>query len=348
MIEKTLVNRIPGRLVYKGMKKQGMRLDHYAYNSHTVTKRSYNGLGKEFEKALSNLSKDHTHWINVIGLSDLQAIEILGQRLGIDLLLLEQIVTISKQTTYQVADDYIFADMQMLYPVKGRLHRENLSIFAKENLLVTFQEVKDDVFDNLRQRLDQNEGYVRQKESSYLLFSLLDAVVDYYGYALEDIKGQLEKIEMDLVEDESLDSRVLHDLRKQLMMVAYSGSPVGEFLRVLVQKEETQMQSNIKFYQSLENHMDSINDEATNLKDFIGGLYENYMLLNGDRMNRIMTTLTIFSAIFIPLSFLAGVFGMNFDSLPGSGMPGAFGYFVMGCFLTAGLMLSYFKYKKWF
>jgi magnesium transporter len=257
-------------------------------------------------------------------------------------------LNISKHSFYKVTDEYIYNDIQMIQTSDGEFIYENISLYIYGNTVLTFQERKGDVFDSVRERIQNNSGDIRMMGVEYTYFCLLDAIVDHYIYSLENMLSGIEKMEFELMENQSLDSNELHRYRKQIILISMSANTLDKLLLDLLKLEEEGFLKSKEYFESLSQHVRMTINEVNVQKESIDGLYDNYMINNSNNMNHIMTILTIFSAIFIPLSFLAGVFGMNFKNFPGLDNVNGIYYFIIGCLVTAGLMIFYFKKKKWF
>lgn len=343
-----MINMIPGTLVYKGIKKEALAIERMAFNEGLYDYELHQSCDPEFEAKIKGYGKDTVQWINVTGISNTGEIGKIGQVFSIGQMLLEQILDVSKHSLYKVTDQYVFSDFQMIYMKDGVIINETLSIYLSDTILVTFQERKGDVFESIRDRIRDNEGYIRSEDTIYTYFCILDALVDHYISVLEKMKSDIERLELKLMESETLDNKELHLLRKEILIIRLSAMPIEKLIQEILATPQAGFQKHKKYFDSLAHHVKFTLNEVALLKDSLDSLYENYMVTNANDMNRVMTILTIFSAIFIPLSFAAGVFGMNFETIPGLNNPLAFLYFIIGCGLTALMMLVFFKRNKWF
>ncbi len=176
----------------------------------------------------------------------------------------------------------------------------------------------------------------------------MDALIDNYLHVLEHLRVDIEYMEETVTNLEVLAVASIHNVRKQLMLIKFSTNPIEKLIQQLVLDEKVLGSANKDYLESLSDHIKEVQSELLVQKETVAGLFENYMLNNSNDMNSIMTTLTIFSAIFIPLSFIAGVFGMNFEVMPGLSNSMGFYYFIGGCLISAASMIAFFKVKKWF
>lgn len=342
-----VINLIPGTLVYKGAKKDELVINKIEYNKDKFINEAYTSIDKKSLITTANGTKIN-RWINVTGINNVSEISELGKLFDIDTLLLEQILDVSKHSLYKIKDKYIFNHLQMIYLKDGEIVNEALSIYTFGETIITFQEREGDVFDSVRNRIKNNKGHIRSESISYTYFSILDAIVDHYLDVLDEMKSDIEKMELKLMEDQSLDNKELHMLRKHILIMRLSATPIEKLVQEILLIEDHAFIKERVYFESLGQHLKQTMHEISVLKESVDSLYENYMMTNANDMNQVMTILTIFSAIFIPLSFAAGVFGMNFEGIPGLNNPFSFVYFLIGCGATALIMLLIFKRKKWF
>lgn len=343
-----IINMIPGSLVYKGVKKEKFTLQGIIISPKIYKSDFYSSCKGQFEKDIKNTSGDSIQWINVTGLNNIEEIRDVGKYFNINSIVLEQVLDVSKQSLYKITEDYVFNSLQMIYLKDGIIINESVSIYFVGNVLITFQERQGDVFESIRSRMENDEGNIRNENSFYSYFCILDALVDHYINVLEKIKNDVEKMELRLMENQILDNKELHSIRKEILIIRLSSAQMEKLVQELVIMDNEALVEQKKYFESLAQNIKHSIFEVVTLKESVDNLYENYMMTNANDMNQVMTILTIFSAIFIPLSFAAGVFGMNFDIMPGLNNPLAFIYFLVGCGLTSVVMLSMFKYKKWF
>ena len=342
-------NLIPGTLIYRGRIKQGFSIDlHYYDESELIERKFETALAFESFDIDKNSFRGKVKWINVTGLWNIEEIKSIGKYLEIPPLLLEQILNISNHSINRSGEGYLFNSIQMVYSENGAIKNEYISIFKNREVLVTFQEKPGDIFDDIRLRINQDKGLVRKASLDYLYFCLLDALGDNYLSVTEKLQPRIEEIEDRIIRGNKIKIHVIHELRKILTILDFSSEPIGNFIHMLNAKKTLLDMPDETYLESLDIHIKEAIDGIELQKDTVDNLFENYILNNSNNMNQIMTVLTIFSAIFIPLSFLAGVFGMNFDYLPGLENKMGFFYFLIGCVVTAGGMLAFFKIKKWF
>lgn len=345
---KKVINLIPGSLVYKGLEREPFNIERLEYNKECFLSRNYTACDELLHNDIQESVVGKVHWLNVTGIGNISEVGKIGKLFNIDNMILEQVLDVSKHSVYNVNEDYLFNDFQMIYLKNGRIIDETISIFLKGNILITFQEQTGDVFESMRTRIYNNEGHIRSKSSVYSYFCILDAMVDHYINVIDRLKIDVEKLELRLMESEKLDNKALHILRKEILIIRISTAPIDKMIQEVMKLKNEPVLTQMAYFDSLSQHLKHTLSEIALINESVDNLFDNYMMTNSNDMNQVMTTLTIFSAIFIPLSFVAGVFGMNFDKLPGINNPYAFIYFLCGCGLTTVIMLVIFKLKKWF
>ncbi len=297
-------------------------------------------------------------WINIDGLHQVDLIEKIGACFKLHPLTIEDICNTTQRPKLDLFDDYLFlvVRMQNYRPESRSLEQDQMSLILGPNFLLTFQEKSGDSFDGVRRRISAGKGRIRTMGPDYLAHALLDAVVDNYFTVLEALGGEIEELEEEVLNnpDQATIHRI-HLLKRELIMLRKSVWPLRELLSALMRGEEHELISAATnlYLRDLYDHTIQVLDTMETYRDVVAGLLDIYLSSLSHRMNEIMKVLTIYAAIFIPLTFIAGVYGMNFD--PGSSpwnMPELSWYW--GYPLALGLMaavaaalLIYFKRKGW-
>lgn len=344
-----LKNLVPGTLIYNGNRTEFFEIELYAYNSQVLLKEKFISVDdfRTFVNGLDDL-EDLNFWLNVTGINHVEEIRRLGHLYNMADLLLEQILTITKHNSFRIEEGFIFNDLQMVKMNQDSIEVENTSIFYAENSVITFQERAGDIFGPLRHRIENKEGYVRDELASYLYYCMMDVLVDQYLQVLEFIKLDVEKAEEAIIVEEAINLRWVHQLKKHMMMMKMNATSIEKVVEVFHKDNKYLQLNDASFVDNLYEHTKLLVNDVALQREIVNALFENYMLYNSNEMNKVMTTLTIFSAIFIPLSFLAGVFGMNFVDMPLLTNPNGFYYFLVGCGVTSLAMVGFFKLRKWF
>lgn len=338
----------PGTLIHVGERKvEHVRMTVIDYDRDMFVEREY----KAVEECLEYADRDTVTWINVNGLHDTGIINRIGEHFGIHPLVLEDILDTEKRPELDDYVDYIFVILKMILVEKdtGRIDAEQVSMLLCKNTVISFQEGEGDVFETIRERIRTGKGRVRGTGADYLFYLLTDAVVDNYFIALEEIGEIVEELEDELLEAPSAETlREIYELKRDLVLLRKYAFPLRELVHKFQISESPLIESNTKLYiHDLYDHAMQIMDTTESYRDMIAGMLETYLSLSSNRMNEVMKVLTVMATIFIPLTFIAGIYGMNFENMPEIhhrlGYPG-----VMLLMLAVALgMLYYFRRKKW-
>lgn len=306
--------------------------------------------GLEVSDLLSRLQPDCVNWINLDGLGNHPAIETIQKHFNLHSLFQEDVLD-EQRPKAEDYDSYLFFTMKMLYRInKGAIEYEQISFILGHNYLITFQEKEGDYFDVLRDRIKRDLGRVRKRGADYLLYRLIDITIDRYYDVLETFGDQIDEIEDVLYEKPTPEEfKRIQQLRKELIFFRKATQPLRLAINKLI-KEESELieEETVPFFTDLYNRVLDVSESIEINYDLTSGLSDMYFQTQNNRLNEVIRILTIISTIFIPLTFIVGVYGMNFDYMPELAWKG--GYFVvLGIMLLITIgMLMYFKYKKWF
>ncbi|HDR46993.1 MAG TPA: magnesium/cobalt transporter CorA, partial [Geoalkalibacter subterraneus] len=293
---------------------------------------------------------DSISWINVEGLHQVEVIETLGQGFGLHPLVLEDILNTDQRPKVEIYDDYIFIVVKMLlYDTEHEgVRTEQVSLVLGKNFVISFQECHGDVFDGVRERLRHGRR-IRFLGSDYLAYALIDAIVDSHFFILEKIGEEIEQLEDELLADPSPESlNQIHRLRREMILLRKSVWPLRELVSEL-SREDTPMVSRETgvFLRDVYDHCIQVIDTVETFRDLLGGMLDLYMSNVSNRMNEVMKVLTLIATIFIPLTFIAGVYGMNFEYMPELSWKWAYPA-VWGIMIGVGIGLVFlFKKKNW-
>ncbi len=338
----------PGTVKYIGERKDQKHIVSLIEFDKDHCNSSVLDTNKVLETFFPNEPK--SQWFNIVGLTDESFIKTLGNSLNLNLLTLESVVDTHQRPKIDDFDHYLFGVFKMVYfDDNASLKYEHLAMVLIEGKLITFQEVEEDVFNGVRTRLSQEASRIRQRGADYLFFALLDAVVDHYFIALEQLGLKLDELEdMVYYNPEASQGQKIQKLKKEILKLRQHIYPSKDLVQKLLNsthpliKEETKV-----FLRDLSDQCAEINETLQLYREMSTNLMELHMSTMGNKMNEVMKVLTIMASIFIPLTFIAGIYGMNFDHMPE--LHWKFGYpmvwILMGsCFIG---MLLYFKMKKW-
>ena len=344
----------PGALVHIGEKKtENIRITFFDYNSDKFEEKEV----KIIEDCFSLKKRPTVSWINIDGLHDIQVIEKIGRCFDIHPLVLEDILNTNQRPKIEDLENYIFFVLKMLFydEKKHEIHSEQVSLILGKNFVISFQESIGDVFDNVRERIRNGKGRIRKMGPDYLAYSLIDEIVDNYFVILEKIGEKVEELEEALVSNpEPKTLHKIYNLKREMIHLRRSVWPLREVINIIQRGDSKLIKPSTNIYlRDLYDHTIQVIDTIETFRDMISGMLDMYMSSVSNKMNEIMKVLTIFAAIFIPLTFIAGVYGMNFDpEYSPFNMPELkwyFGYPMALCIMTGLVivMLAYFKHKRW-
>lgn len=339
----------PGSIVFTGIQKVENQL--YTLLIYDEQQCDYVSA-KNWEecKALIESYPNKKIWLDIIGLHDTETIELIGTYFYWHKLAIEDVVSVRQRAKVEEHDQHLYVVARMLRWLDNqRIDDEQLSIFLHKNVVVTFQEKSGDVFDSLRSRLLEGKGLIRSRGIDYFLYALLDSVVDQYFVIVERLGDKLEYME-ELVIDENprFELSDLHQLKRELMKLRRAVYPMRELTNNMTKTDETIFESGTKYFlRDLHDHCIQVIDNIEIQRDVATGLMDVYINTVSNRMNETMKVLTIIATIFIPLTFIAGVYGMNFDVMPELHNP--YGYYAVWILMIviAIVMLIWFRRKGW-
>lgn len=339
----------PGSLVFIGTKKvETSTVEYISYNPESIS-------ASEFIK-VENVPRndpDKMQWYNVIGLDDVAFMQALEDRLKIHSLAMEDVMNTGQRAKFEEFDEFAFITLKMLrFDERSlRVISEQVSMVIKDSSLITFQEEPGDTFDPIRERLKNAKGNIRKLGPDYLAYALIDSIVDNYIYLIESLGEKIDDLELRVLEDPDDDVlQLINTYKRELHFILKVVRPVNELMHKLLKSHTPFIKKNkvLPFYNDLADlvthSIESVEAYRTVLNDYI----QIYHSTVSYRMNDIMKVLTIFSAIFIPLSFFAGVYGTNFDHFPELHYRYSYYIFWGIVVIMAGSMLLYFKKKGWF
>lgn len=345
---KSKLGMAPGSLIFTGTQKmQNVKIGVMQYNSETINEFPIINI-TELKTIIDNFQG--VSWINIDGLHNIEVIEKVCSLANLHKLTIEDILNISQRPKVDEYERYLYVVVKMFVPKEnGNTDEEQLSFVLTDNMLFTFQEKEGDVLNHVRTRLRENKGMVRKRSSDYLLYTLIDSVVDYYFLMLEKMGERLEMLESELLKNPT--ERILnelHNIRSEILNLRRSIYPLREVVSRLGKMELHPINPQTKiFINDLYDHSIQVIENIEVMRETVTGMLELYMNSISNRMNNVMKVLTIIATIFIPLTFIAGVYGMNFKYMPE--LEWEWGYFAILAFmfLIAFTMLFYFRRKKW-
>ena len=338
----------PGSLVHIGEQKvEEVNLSLIKYNQDKV---NFDKV-EEISQLNQFIKKDVVNWLNVSGLHQPEIIEQIGDQFGIHSLVLEDIMNTEQRPKVEVYDDYIFIVVKMMrYDEQNEeLDVEQLSIILGENYVITFQEKEGDVFDRLRENMKKGKGRLRKKGADYLAYALVDAVVDHYFLVLEQFGDEIEVMEDRVFVDP--DPEMVSEIQRMkgdMIYIRKAVWPLRESISLLMRDETPFISSDSQiFLRDLYDHTIQVIDTVETFREMVSSLLDVYLSSISNRMNEVMKVLTIIATIFIPLTFIAGIYGMNFEHMPELKMSWAYPAIWVVFVIVSIVMVIYFRRKKW-
>lgn len=339
----------PGSLVHVGRSTtEPVRVTRTTYNSRRHDFREC----PDIDTCLADAGGDGVCWINIDGLHNTQVMERLGQHFDLHPMMLEDVLNTTQRPKSEDFGQHLLVIVKMLnYNEETRsIDIEQVSFVMGPQLVISLQERKGDVFGPVRDRLEHAKGRVRSMGADYLLYALLDAVIDNYFTAFEALGEQMTGIEdemMDHVRPDTL--RRIHQLRRELLRLRRALWPLRDVTSTLERGESKLISKSLNvFFRDTYEHTIQLLDTVETGRELLSSLHDMYLSVSSNRMNEIMKVLTVFAAIFIPLTFVAGVYGMNFEVMPELHWPYGYPLVWTVMLLIAGSMVFFFHRKKWF
>lgn len=337
----------PGSLVHIGEQKvETPRLTVFYFDEQRLEEKTLTDAAE----VLTYKGKAGLTWINIDGLHDAKLLETLGDGFGLHPLMLEDIANTEQRPKLEDYGEYLFIVAKMLSRPDQTVLTEQLSLVVGKNLLISFQERRSSVFDPLCTRLRNGKGRVRAAGADFLAYQLIDAVIDDYFVVLEHLSDEVETLEDRVITAPKPNGlRNLHVLKKDMIHLRRSIWPLRDVISALQRGDSPLIGESVRMYlRDIYDHAAAAADSVEAMRDLLNGMLEIHMSNMNIRLNEVMKVLTVVTTLFIPASFIAGVYGMNFKYMPELdwvwGYPAAL---LLMAVVAAGMFL-YFKRKKWF
>jgi magnesium transporter len=336
----------PGTLVFRG-ESTPARVQVVRYSPDRLETISVAGP----EDIEAPVAEGELLWIDVAGIDDPEVLYAGGKRFGLSALTMEDIVNVPQRPKTELLDDKLLSIAHVLkVDAHDALHIDQLSLVLGPNYLITVHSQPSEFLDSIRQRLQSPDSRLRQSGPDYLAYAVLDAVVDGYYPVLESLGERLEHLEDNALENPQSDLlKRIHQLRSQLIQVRRSSWPMREAIEVLLNCDTSLMKGSTDSYlRNTLSHCAQMVDVVEMYRESAAALISTYMSSVAHRSNEIMKVLTMMSSIFVPLTFIAGVYGMNFEYMPELSHPMAYPMILGSMVVTAGIMILFFLRRGWF
>lgn len=336
---------MPGSLIYTGEKHvDELRLDVIRFNSASIEEETINA-----EKLSAARKEGFITWLNVVGLHDTDKIRAIGDEFEIHNLALEDILNIHQRPTFDEYDAQFFVATKMFRTVNQVIISEQFSMVVGRGFIITFQEKEGDIFDGVRNRLRNTKGRIRSRNSDYLAFALLDVIVDHYMAIIEEYGDEINDQEVQLLD--STKKEMLKDLnlsKKEVNYLRRFARPLRDTILNFNKSENPLIDKKTRpFLKDLNDHITHVTETIEVYRETINDNLNTYHTHMTNKLNDVLKLLTIFSVVFIPLTFVAGIYGMNFENMPE--LHYKYGYYIVwGVMITLAVgMILYFKRKNW-
>jgi magnesium transporter len=339
---------LPGTLIHIGEQKvENTRITLIDYDEMQFKEIEISNI----EECSSFKDKPTVTWINIDGLHDVGVIEKTGQCFNLHPLLLEDILNTDQRPKMEDYDSYVFIVLKMIFndDAQREIKTEQISLVLGHNYVISFQEKEGGVFEYIRERIRNNKGRIRKLGPDYLVYSLIDVIIDNYFIVLEKLGETIDTLEEELIRNTKPETlNFLHKLKSEMIFLRRSVWPLRELIGALERGESTLMQKSTRLYfRDVYDHTIQVIDSVETFREMLSGMLDIYLSSISNKTNEIMKVLTMIATIFIPLTFIVGLYGMNFKFMPE--LESKWGYpavlFLMA--MVAVFMLKYFRKKKW-
>lgn len=339
----------PGTLMYTGQQQNKVPIITVSTFDTTDCEVT---TGKDIHESLSKQNFKKMCWINVEGMQEVSLINEIAQHFSIHPLTVEDILNVEQRPKIEEFDGYTFLTLKMLHWAKehSELSVQQISIIFGKNFILSFQESNTSIFDLIRMKLQSTSSQrLRQQNSDYFAYRLLDAIVDEYFVVLECLGEEIERVEEKIISAPTpQNSKIIYRLKRQMLMLRKSIWPLREVVSHLLYEEEALITKFTRLYlRDLYDHTMQAIDTVETFRDMLTSMLDMYLSGLTIRMNEIMKTLTIITTIFIPITALSSIYGMNLPNIPF--MKSSWGFSIIASIMVASVtgMVIYFRRKKW-
>ncbi len=347
--QKKKIGLAPGSIVFTGNRKvEKVLIHHLQYDSNNLKERV---LSSHSKSTLVSSEENMVDWYDVRGMHDTELIGLFGSTFDIHPLILEAVVDINQRPKFEEypKGNFILLRSLKFDSVKLELKKEHIAIYFNKGFVATFQETETDLFESVRKRIKADRSRIKMRGADYLAYALMDETVDNYYIALESIESHIETLDDKMMENvENNTKNKIHHLKKELLALRKSILPLREAIANFYKTESDFVEEDSRvFIRNLYENTIQIMDAVESNRDILNGLQDLFISEVSFKMNKVMQLLTIISVIFIPLTFLAGIYGMNFENIPE--LRYKYSYFILWSImiLIFAFMIYFFKKKKW-
>jgi len=339
----------PGTLIHIGdVLEKTTRITVIDYNKDCVTEQPVQAI----DELLKYKTTDTVTWIHIDGLADIEVVEQIGAIFGIHQLTLEDILHTQQRPKFEEYDDYLYIVLKHLEADDElRLFYEQISILVLDSIVITFKEKSDELFQAILDRIKNSKRRFRSLGADYLAYAIVDTIVDHYFFLMDALDVATTSLEDTLLTSEPTQAslQAIQGYKRELINIKRYVAPTREMITEILHTESGLIEDQTRIYfKDVSDHILHVTESIDSYREVLSSLLDIYISSMSNKMNEVMKVLTVFASIFIPLTFLSAIYGMNFEYMPELkwhwGYPALWGAFIV----IAALLLTYFKKKKWF
>jgi magnesium transporter len=287
-------------------------------------------------------------WIQIQGLHDVERLSSLGKAMGLHPLIMEDILNTDQRPKIEDFGNYLYVVLRMLsMNESGEVTADQISLVLGKNFVVSYEERPSPIFNLLRERLKNGRGRIRKMGADYLMYSLIDAVVDNYFTVIESIEDEIERIEEDLMQNPTQDTLLaINTMKREMIFLRKSLWPLREVIQTMERGDCNLIKDDTRIYlRDVYDHVIQILDGVESFREILSGMLDAYLSSVSHRLNEVMKVLTVITTVFMPLTFIAGIYGMNFHNMPE--LSWDYGYPLILCIMAIVAMYMLLKFKKY-
>ena len=337
----------PGALVHVGEQLvDDVTIQQIEYDKENHVVNNFENV----EECLNTNNNDFVSWTHIVGLHNPDVIQKIGVYYKLHVLTQADIMNTELRPKLDTQDENLFLILKLPHITKeGKLFMEQVSLVIGKNFVVTFKETKDDIFDPIRARLEKSIGTIRSRGSDYLAYVIIDAIIDHFYVIMENVGAQSEILEEELISNPNPHTlEIIHTLKREMVFLRKSIWPMREVIDSLERTETELIQEGTRrYFRDVYSHTVQVMDNIEGLREMIGGMLDTYLSSVGNKMNEVMKTLTIIASIFIPITFIAGLYGTNFSYVPELEWEGSYFAMLFVMVIIVILMVAWFRKKHW-
>ena len=336
----------PGTATYTGSRtEQDVTIRYIEYGNETIQENEYN----EESVIYHENNKDLVQWYDIQGLNNVELIRKIGENFGMHPLVTEDIVDIHQRPTFAEYEAGNFLSLRHISYNINEVKKNVVSCFFGDGFVLTFHEQESDLFSELRQRIVKRKGRINQKKADYLAYAVTDFVIDNYFNILDQFNASIEDIEERVNSSTITDKSEIYTVKKNLSVFRKVIAPLREAINNFGRSDSDFIDDKTKLYiRDLHDHTIQVMENIDGHREILSSLQDLYLSEISMKMNKIMQFLTITTAIFVPLSFLTGLYGMNFEYIPELQFKNGYFFLLFAMLIITLIMIWYFKKKKWF